>query len=75
MFFNHHQSICRKIFAGKVFNNVGVLKHFFQKTRHFKIIVLTCPNITTSVSSQQFKANFRLIFDDQWFERVIFIRT
>ena len=25
---------------------------------HFQIFVLACPNIATSVSSQQFKANF-----------------
>ena len=62
------------MFGAKTFLVYLPLSTFVSK-RNLKNFVSACPNITTSVSSQQFKANFRLTFDDQWFERVIFIRT
>ena len=61
--------------AGKVVNNAGVLKHFSQKTKFAIFSFQRVPILQPVFHHNSFRLMFRHIFDNQWFELVIFIRT
>ena len=60
--------------AGKVLNNVGVLRQFSQKTKFSDFLFQRVPVLQPVFHQNSFRQIFGPIFDDQWFEWVIFIK-